>query len=270
MFQPGSNTARDRGFLWRISKGGHTSYLYGTVHVAKHGWMFPGNTVRAAFDASDRLAVEVDPFDPEIRERLIKSLSAPENNLPLPDPLLKRIRTLAARVCFSLSTLDKMSPHVKLTQLKVYMSRYDGLYSEYGIDASLSQLARITQKPVVSLESPEFQMHAVQVDDGADRISLATILVEELESGAIHTREFALRIMEVWAESRFDELLRYKEWCKCFDTDAERRYWSRATEDRNRIQALAIDALHEMGHNVFAAVGYQHMVGDGGLPSRLE
>jgi uncharacterized protein len=75
---------------------------------------------------------------------------------------------------------------------------------------------------------------------------------------------------EVWAESRYDDFLRYKDWCECFDTDADRRAWGRFTEDRNRIQALAIDALHEMGHNVFAAVGYAHMVGDRGLPRLLE
>ena len=41
-------------------------------------------------------------------------------------------------------------------------------------------------------------------------------------------------------------------------------------EDRNRIMAIGIDALHEMGHRVFAAVGYAHMVGDRGLPDLLE
>ncbi len=80
----------------------------------------------------------------------------------------------------------------------------------------------------------------------------------------------ALRQVEVWAESRYDEFLRYKEWCRCFDTDAERRRRRRFVEDRNRIMALAIDALHEMGHNVFAAVGYAHMAGDSGLQGLLE
>ena len=142
---------------------------------------------------------------------------------------------------------------------------YDGLYTAFGIDASLSELARDTGKPVVSLENPETR---IRVDDASDRIVLATEAIEGLETG--RTRELGLRGVEVWAESRYDDFLRYKEWCECFDTDAKRRYWSRATEDRNRIQALAIDTLHEMGHNVFAAVGYAHMVGDRGLPSLLE
>ena len=46
--QAGLRGARDRGFLWRITKSGRDSYLYGTVHVAKFEWMFPGPTVNRA------------------------------------------------------------------------------------------------------------------------------------------------------------------------------------------------------------------------------
>ena len=268
MFQSGSNTAQDRGFLWRISKRGHTSYLYGTMHIAKQGWMFPGRTVRAAFDASDLLAVEVDSLDPSIMERVGKSFSAPENNLPLPDPLLDRLRTFAERVCASLSVLDKMFPQQQITAMILYVSRYDGLYLEYGIDDSLKRLARATQKPIVSLENPDLRGTVLRVDDALDSILLGTGGIEALESG--RSREVALRFAEVWAESRYDDFLRYKEWCGCFDTDVDRRFYRRLVDDRNRIQALAIDALHEMGHNVFAAIGYVHMVGDGGLPGLLE
>jgi uncharacterized protein YbaP (TraB family) len=262
--------AKDRGFVWRISKGGHTSYLYGTVHTAKPGWtvLGLGRTVRAAFDASDRLAVEVDLLDPDVKQRVQKSLSAPENNLPLPDPLLKRIQTFAERVCFPLSDLDKIPLRLKLTALAIHMSLYDGLYPPFGADAWLSELARLTGKPVVSLENPEFSAQAFRVDDASDRIVLSTEAIEGLESG--RTRELSLRRVEVWAESRYDDFLRYKEWCECFDTDADRRYWGRFIEDRNRIMALGIDALHEKGHSVFAAVGYAHMVGDRGLPRLLE
>jgi uncharacterized protein YbaP (TraB family) len=257
--------AEDRGFLWRISKGGHTSYLYGTVHIAKSGWTLLGRTVRAAFDASGRLAVEVDMLDPDVKQRVQKILSAPENNLPLPDPLLERIQTFAKRVRFPLSALDKTPSRYKLTVLALHMSRYDGLSPAFGIDAFLSELARSTGKPIVSLENPE---ERVWVDDASDRIVLATKQLEGLESG--RTRKLGLRSMEVWAESRYDDFLRYKEWCECFDTDADRRHWGRFTEDRNRTMARGIDALHEMGDSVFAAVGYAHMVGDRGLPGLLE
>jgi uncharacterized protein len=224
--------------------------------------------VRAAFDASDRLAVEVDLTDPDVKQRVAKSENAPENNLPLPDPLLKRIETFAERVCFPLSVLDKWPLRLKLAALAMHMSMSDGLYPQAGIDAFLSRLARDTGKPIVSLENPERVAELHNPVDASDRIVLATEGIEGLESG--RTRELGLRMVEVWAESRYDDFLRYKDWCECFDTDADRRAWGRFIEDRNRIQAQAIDALHEMGHNVFAAVGYAHTVGDRGLPRLLE
>src|SRR5262249_34942927 len=146
-------------------------------------------------------------------------------------------RTFAGRVCFSLSVLDKMFPEAKLSALTIHVSRYDGLYLEYGIDAFLSQLARAAQKPIVSLENPEFSVQTFRVNDASDRILLATAGVEAPESGL--AREMVLRIAEVWADSRYDDFLRYKEWCRCFDTDADRRRPRRVVEDRNRILALA-------------------------------
>jgi uncharacterized protein YbaP (TraB family) len=265
MFPPGWNNPQDRGFLWHISKGGHTSYLYGVVHVAKQDWIFPGRSVRAAFDASDRLAVEVNLGDRDIRARQDKSLSAPENHLPLPEPLFNRIRTFAERVCYSLPVRDKVFPEMELLALQVHVLRYDRLF--YGIDDFLSRLAYNAHKPIVSLESPELRLQALRVGSAPDRISYATAIVDGLESSS---REMALRMVNVWAESRFDELLRYKEWCECFNTDAQRRLWGQLIDDRNEIMARGIAFLHETGHNVFAAVGYAHMVGDGGLPSLLK
>ena len=38
----GIRTAKDHGFLWRVTKDGRSSYLYGTIHAAKAEWMYPG------------------------------------------------------------------------------------------------------------------------------------------------------------------------------------------------------------------------------------
>ena len=55
--------ARDRGLLWRISRDGHASWLYGTLHVGKPAWRAFGPQLAAALDASDLLALEIDPGD---------------------------------------------------------------------------------------------------------------------------------------------------------------------------------------------------------------
>ena len=55
-FQRGLRDATDHGFLWRISKDGRTSYLYGTIHAARSSGCSPGPTVarRGARERHDR------------------------------------------------------------------------------------------------------------------------------------------------------------------------------------------------------------------------
>ena len=38
----GFRTAKDRGAMWTLTKDGRTSYLYGTLHVGRMAWAFPG------------------------------------------------------------------------------------------------------------------------------------------------------------------------------------------------------------------------------------
>src|SRR5688572_22905213 len=58
--------ARDRGMLWRIEKGGRTSWLYGTIHAARMEWLVPGPAVTGAMQASDVVALELDISDPKV------------------------------------------------------------------------------------------------------------------------------------------------------------------------------------------------------------
>ena len=43
-----ARTASDRGPLWRIERDGRSSWLYGTLHVGRLAWAFPGPNVSAA------------------------------------------------------------------------------------------------------------------------------------------------------------------------------------------------------------------------------
>jgi len=73
--------AKDHGFLWKISKQGHTSYLYGTIHVAKFDWMFPGFHIRQAIDASDTMALELDLMNNDIQSRITKGMETINANI---------------------------------------------------------------------------------------------------------------------------------------------------------------------------------------------
>jgi uncharacterized protein YbaP (TraB family) len=258
-------TARNRGFLWRLTNDGRNSYLYGTLHVGKQDWMYLGEAVQNALRASDRLALEIDPLDGDMRQRLQRAMAASESDPVVPEPLSARMRAEAERACFPLPALSAMLPEVQLSTLGVLASRSDGIYAEYGNELFLSSLARGLRKPVISLETPELQMRVSHSEDRQDRDAMVEKWLGKLESG--RWRALTLRTSEVWVESRVDELQRYAEWCECFDTEAERREWRRTVDDRNLGLADGIIGILDSGQTVFAAVG--SLIGTTGLPALL-
>ena len=89
--------AVDHGFLWRIRRDGHDSFLFGTVHVARFEWMFPGPTVLQAMQSADTVALELDLLDPDIVRRMRSGSMT--TSAPLPPALAQRLRDRGREEC---------------------------------------------------------------------------------------------------------------------------------------------------------------------------
>jgi uncharacterized protein YbaP (TraB family) len=261
--------ARDRGFLWRIHKDGRSSYLYGTIHLARRDWMFPGPQVGAALRASDVLALELDITDTALMQRLQQGLAAKpgEPGAQLPDDLARRLRAQLRAACAPAEMLAAMSPEMVGALLVMMSARRDGLDANYGIDPALAHLARREKKTVVSLETPELQLKLLRSQSATDlRESLEKMLADLEQDRA---RPLLLRVAEVWAEGQDDELERYREWCDCAHTELEQATLKAMLDDRNPAMAARIDALHSEGQTVFAAIGSLHLFGPQALPALM-
>jgi uncharacterized protein YbaP (TraB family) len=265
-FQAGLRAARDHGFLWRISKGGHSSYLYGTLHVAKQAWVFPGPRTAQALAASDTLALELDLVSPDVQQRLARGMSA-RSGVALPEPARLRVARLAAAECIPPQALATLGPELQVATLMSVVGRRDGLDPAYAIDMFLSDWGHAARKTVVSLETPELQLRALLIEDAGERLEFVESALDELESG--RARPQLLRIAQVWADGALDTLTRYEDWCECMKTPADRDGMARLLDERNPALADGIDALHGSGQRVFAAVGSLHMIGPQGLPALL-
>ena len=256
---------RDRGFLWRITRGGRTSFLYGTLHIARRHSMTPGPQLERAIGAADTVALELDMLDPDIQRRLAVAM-APDPAEPLAPAIARRLRAQLDAACLPPSTLQAIAPLVQLAALTTLAARWDGLDPAYAIDGLLAASARDLGKTVVSLESPEMQVALLQ-GDRASRPEALDSGLRQLEGG--QARPMLVRIAGVWDDGRSDELERYQQWCGCAETEADRAQLRRLLDDRNPALAQRIDAYHEAGHSVLAAVGALHMVGPRGLPALM-
>jgi uncharacterized protein YbaP (TraB family) len=262
----GIQAAKDHGFLWRVTKDGRSSYLYGTIHAARAEWMYPGPVTLDALRASDTLALELDVLDPDVQRRLAQSIGGSRAN-PLPPALVKRIEKQLEAQCVEPESFAKLAPEFQIASLSVMAARRDGLDPAHAIDLVLAVLAREFGKPVASLETPELQMQALRMPSHAETIDFVTSGLNDLESG--RTRPMLNRIAKVWTDGNYAELSRFESWCNCVDTATEKAAMKRMLDDRNPQLAARIDNLHASGTRVFAAVGSLHMIGPKGLPALL-
>jgi uncharacterized protein len=264
--QAGMRNARDHGFLWRISKDGHDSYLYGTVHVAKLEWAFPGPAVQQALKLSDTLALELDMLDPDVQTRMDDAVKAQAGDA-LPLPLRRRLERVAKAECVSAAMLAPLVPELQVAALMTMIARRDGLDPAWGIDVVLAGWGHRAKMTVVSLETPELQVRTLQLESRKERLEFVGSALDELESG--RARPALRRIAQVWADSDLDALDRYESWCECVKTAADRAAMVRMVDERNPALAASIEALHADGKTVFAAVGSLHMTGALGLPALM-
>ncbi|MEP7101728.1 MAG: TraB/GumN family protein [Burkholderiales bacterium] len=264
--QAGLRDARDHGFLWRISKDGRSSWLFGTLHVAKLAWDFPGPAQREAMAQSDTVALEIDLLDPAMRQRMATALSA-QPKTPLPPALQERLTRRVQAECLPPTALDALAPEMQVAVLSTLAGRRDGLDPVYGIDTVLAGWGRAAKKDMVSLETPELQLKMLQMQTPAETLEMVESSLDELESGrALVTLR---RLARIWADGDLPDLLRYESWCECIKTHADRAAMVRMIDDRNPALADSIAELHAVGQRVFAAVGSLHMIGPTGLPTLM-
>lgn len=266
MMQAAMRNAGDHGFLWRITKGGRTSFLYGTMHVAKPEWMFPGPNVMQALRGTDTMALELDMLDPDIQGRMNKGMAA-LHGVALPEPLIKRMRQQADALCVPYETLAKAPPELQVAVLGMMVARWEGLDASFAIDEVLAGIGHGTKKSMVSLETPELQLKTLLMKTPQETAEYVRDSLDEMESN--RSRAQLRRLSQAWANADYGVMERFPEWCECLDTATERGVMKRMLDDRNPAMADHIDALHQSGKRVFAAVGSMHMFGAAGLPALM-
>lgn len=252
--------APDRGLLWRISRGGHSSYLFGSLHIGKVDWAYPGPALRQAWSETEVLAVELDPAD------VGPALAALPKAQPLPPALAKRVDAQARAACVPPGVLATLPAMLQLSTLTLLEARRDGFDAQFGQDLMLLALAKAESRPVQSLESVDEQLSALDPSE-AELPEIVDGALRQLQRGQV--RAPLRKLAATWSRGDLKALADYPRWCACADSPAERAWLRRVNDDRNLNLADRIDALHGAGQRLLVAVGALHMSGPEALPKLL-
>jgi uncharacterized protein len=265
--QQGVRNAQNRGPLWRITKAGQTSWLYGTAHLSSADWVFPGPNVVAALQQADVLALELNFLDAESLKPLTQPADPALIARVLAAPRAARVAQQVALACLPLDTASTLRPALQMALLVALDARHSGFYADFGIDAMLTGLAQSLKKPVLALESAQDQLNLLAGRNEEEEGRLVDSALDALESGK--ARQQLPLTMKMWAEADMKKLEDYPAWCDCMDSAEDRDFMKRMLDDRNVLMAEKINQLHASGKRVFAGVGVLHMVGAQALPALM-
>jgi len=149
-----------RPALWVVKRGDTTIYLFGTAHALKPEVVWFDGPVKAAFDRSRELVLEVVEPDPA-RMVAILGTATTSDTRPLIDRLPEKERpTYAQRLAaFGLppSVFDRFDPWFATVNFGGLALRKAGYDTNLSCEHVLSAAARNSGKALVGLETPEQQ-----------------------------------------------------------------------------------------------------------------
>lgn len=257
--------ATDRGFLWRISRNGRDSYLYGTIHAGRPEWFALGPRAEASLSRTGVLALEIDVTDPAVQSALQDATQGPPRALPV--ELMQSLRSAWAAECLPAADLDRGAAEFHVSQLAVAQAQRLGLFPLYGAESVLLMRSLGGQRPVVGLETAQTQLSAILARDDDEAASMVREALAELQRPMAN--QGLERLARAWEARDLKDLEAYADWCDCLNTPTEREAYARLVDGRNPGLADAVERLHA-DVSVFAAVGALHMVGPQGLPRLLQ
>jgi uncharacterized protein len=262
----GQREAKDRGALWKLTKDGRSSYLYGTLHLGRLAWAFPGPKLQAAIKATEVLAVELDVTDPSFMVAFQESQqkAAP---LALSSDEQARLDAQADAACLPRAALASLHPVMQATTYVSLAGRSDGLDPSYGQEMTLLGAARALQRPVVALESVTQQMAVLMPAEALPARRLLRQYLDGLESG--EGRASLLRMAKAWERGDLAAIGSPAKLCACEPSHEEVEFLQKLNDDRNPHLAQRIAEEHAKGKPLLAAVGLLHMTGPKALQGLL-
>jgi uncharacterized protein YbaP (TraB family) len=262
--------AAAKSCVWKVTSGGHTVYLAGSIHALRPSDYPLPPEYDEAFDTSQGLALETDPNTPQ--EKWSEAIER-AGTLPKGVTLKDRVdpRTYAYLLRVLARTHGSTAPEKKIEHLKPWVISWilqppgggvPGLSHEHGVESYLIARAEAAHKPMTGLVP--FAQHIAVYGAMSDSDGEAALLLAFINLNS--TNGELQRILAAWKRgdtATIDANIR----AEYHDAPSLRQ---RLITDRNRAWLPKIDEFLRSGKTWLVVAGSAHMSGDEGLPALLQ
>ncbi|PZU61186.1 MAG: TraB/GumN family protein [Sphingobium sp.] len=194
--------------LWKVQDADTTIYLFGSVHVLKPGTVWFEGPVKAAFDASGTLVMEmIDPSQDEMAQQ-VAALGLARDGTALSDRLAPdaRARYQAAMQDAGLpwQSFEQFQPWMAAISLAVAPLAKLGYSQDAGVEKVLTDAAKAQGKAMEGLETPAQQLGYFA---GLTQEQQVTFLNQTVADMPKAENEFGT-LVSAWAKGQSDRLAR--------------------------------------------------------------
>lgn len=260
-----------QGVLFRISRDGEMSYLFGTIHVGASSFYPLAPQVSRALADSSQLVLELDTrangvFDSAVRKHASYPAGDHVRNHVSPDTL-RRLTAALHAVGIPLSSVGHMKPWLLANMLIGLELDRNGFRRAHGNESFLLDAVQARGAALAELESADYQLSLFDTLGDAGAESYLREALDDLSSGM--SMKKARAVIDAWTSgdaAALEALIPDTIGAGTVTSDFTRRT---LLDRRNPEMAQRIEHIMKDGKVSFVGVGLLHLLGANGLPQLL-
>jgi hypothetical protein len=270
------NAAEKGNFLWKVMgvKGGSSAYLLGSIHIVPDD-IYPLSTkIEKAFENSDYLAVEADMNNIDQNKiaalTMSKGLYMDGNNLEKvmkPERYVKLNSALDSIKLLNITQVKMMKPWLAAMTIPQLMILKAGYKMDNGIDMHFLKAATAKKKPILELESAEFQLELLSGFSEDLQIKFLESALDEMST----FKEKYDEMVQAWKDDDIKKMadIMNKE---IRDKPDLKPVYDKLIRDRNVTMTEKIDGWLKQNKKdtYFIVVGAGHLVDEDGIAKMLK
>lgn len=250
--------------LWVIKDEDTTIYLFGTIHVLKPGLNWFDDGVKAAFDKSDRLVLEM--VEPPVAETqaLFGKLAIDQSGKTLRSKMNDADRAIyeaaITKIGLPAQALDPLDPWAAAVTMSVLAIQKLGFDINSGVEKQLSVAANAIKKPISGVETMEYQLGIFDNMPEEEQIRFLITSAKAIDE----SEQMMGRMVELWGTPDPDGLGQLMN-----EGLSSRLIYDALLTKRNANWAKWIKAEMDKPGVTFMAVGTGHLAGPTSVQSLL-
>lgn len=262
-------SATDRGALFRVTGGGHSMYLFGTMHVGLPEFYPLEPRIAEAVAGASTLALELDPaVAPGVAEKAMREHGMAGAAPAMPPALAARLARVLEQAGINPAVTAPLKPWLVATLLAMHEYAAQGYRPDLAVDAHLATMARVGKVKVLELESLDGQMSMFDQLSDAEQLRYLDESLSMIESG--RQRAEVRKVVDAWRTADKGALDALAERAQ-EDTSMTGRFVQQVLLDgRNGALADKLLQLLEREDNTVAAIGVLHLLGKQSVPALMQ